>query len=429
MSAADLSAPHDVHISIVRKFFEQAIKFTRCGVFQLKKAASAVGMHTEEKTVTLTGWLDFCHANTVRRRFMIAEADLIDIFNMCRMGQTAASDALNMDQFQQSLIMLGSKVGLRAEISPQTAQQNSFSPGLAFDSLIGVVVLLHEEFSHPPVPWKPLLVIVPKMKTLFQKVAKNSKDPIGSLGKGGFLVSSREFVRFYEEQNVNQMFASDIPNSKLLNIFKKSQITPNSEKSQCDLKEFSYAIMLLAIELGVLCARNLEFYVDTEDGVHSIFDQCDPDTGEILNNFVHQLLGIQSQTQDAESFLKSKGKKQRRKGVSLMGGSKLQADEPDDENPASFEPLQSTKYDDPADGSLNSRKIREIISKGYIYRRSKTSAYLADAQGVHADFENGAAAKNVNIDDAEFNPILDLIEDDCIEVMKIFVFLITCFNF
>jgi hypothetical protein len=418
------SSQNDSHVPIVRLFFDQAIKFTRSGVFQLKKAANALGMDIEEKTVTLSGWLDFCHSHHIRRRFMVVEADLIDVFNTCRTGQKTASETLNLDQFQQILIMLGSKIGLHARMPQDGAEQKQLSHGNAFDSLLGVVGLLHEEFSRPPDPWKPLLMRIPKMKTLFQKVAKNSKDPIGSLGKSGSLVSCREFLRFCEEQNINQIFASDTSNAKLMHIFKKSQITPNNEKSQCDMKEFSYAIMLLAIELKVLSSRNLEFYIDTEEGVHSIFDQCDPETGHILNNFVNKLLGL-SHEGDAEIMLRSDvGTKQRRKGVSLVGETRLRAGEQDGDE---FEPLQSMQHDDhePEDGSLTSKKIREIVSKGYIYRRSKTASYLADAKDARTGFDTKGDSKNTSINDAEFNPILDLLEDDCIEVMRLFVALKT----
>jgi hypothetical protein len=422
MCEVHVSAQHDSHVPIVRLFFDQAIKFTRSGVFQLKKSATALGMDIDEKTVTLSGWLDFCHAHHVRRRFMVVEADLIDIFNMCKVGQKAVSETLNLDQFQQILILLGSKVGLHARMPQPAERQTQFSHGNAFDSLLGVVSLLYEEFSRPPDPWKPLLVTIPTMKMLFQKVAKNSKDPIGSLGKSGSLVSCREFLRFCEEQDINQLFDSDTSNSKLMHIFKKSQITPNSEKSQCDIKEFSYAIMLLAIELGVLSSRNLEFYLDSEEGVHSIFDQCDPETGQILNNFVNKLLGV-SQAGDVEYKLPSGvGKKQRRKGVSLVVETRLSAEGQADEYSASFEHLQPIHCDerDPEDGSLTSKKIREIVSKGYIYRRSKTESYLADAKGVRSGFKIDGGSKNVSIDDAEFNPILDLLEDDCIEVIPMF---------
>jgi hypothetical protein len=415
------SAQQDSHVPIVRLFFDQAIKLTRSGVFQLKKAATALGMDIEEKTVTLSGWLDFCHAHHVRRRFMIVEADLIDIFNMCKMSQQAASDRLNMDQFQQVLIMLGSKVGLHAQMPQHSAQQETFSHGNAFDSLLGVVSLLHEEFSRPPDPWKPLLIIIPKMKALFQKVAKNSKDPIGSLGKSGSLVSCREFLRFCEEQNLNQMFASETSNIKLMQIFKRSQITPNSEKSQCDIREFSYTIMLLAIELRALSPRNLEFYVDTAEGGHSIFDQCDPETGHILNSFVHKLLGLRHEGDEEKMMHNNIDKKQRRKGVSLTVDTRLRAEEKDDEYSASFQSLPSVNCDEfePEDGSLSSKKIREIVSKGYIYRRSKTASYLADALDMSAGFDVNNKSQKSSIDDAEFNPILDLLEDDCIEVIPI----------
>jgi hypothetical protein len=75
------------------------------------------------------------------------------------------------------------------------------------------------------------------------------------------------------------------------------------------------------------------------------------------------------------------------------------------------------EYREPADGTLSSRKINEIVSKGYIYRRSKTQAFVADAKVAARDLQD--AGKGIsNIEDVEFNPILDLLEDDCIEVIK-----------
>jgi hypothetical protein len=308
------------HTAIVNQFFDQAAKFSRSGVFQLKKAQNALGMDHEEKTVNMSGWLDFCNTHQVRRRFTISEVDLRNQFDMCRNGQSTSSDSLNKDQFQQCLIMLGSIVGLRASNSKQKSiSSQQVSHGSAFDSLIGVVVQLKNEFDRPIDPWPPLLTQIPKLKTLFQKVAKNSKDPIGSLGKSGSLVSSREFVAFYEQNQINQKFSADVPNAKLFQIFKKSQITDNNEKSQCDIQEFSFAIMLLAIELGVLKASTLEFYADSDQGVHSMFDHCDPETGAILKDFVLALLDAPLKSDDLESAIRTNAaKKQRMRNVSLL---------------------------------------------------------------------------------------------------------------
>jgi len=411
MSEVEILVPSEQHVLIVKQFFEQAAKYSRSGVFQLKKAANAIGMASEEKFVTLTGWLDFCNFHLVRRRFRIVEADLTAIFSMCRVGQSAVSDSLTKDQFQQCLIMLGSKVGLLALSAKAAPRETIVSHGAAFDSLVGVIVMLEQEFAHAPEPWKPLLVIIPKMKLLFQKVAKNSKDPIGSLGKSGSLISCREFIFFYEEQQINQKFAADIPNSKLMHIFKKSQINENSENSQCDLKEFAYAVILLAVELRILDASHLEFY--GHGGDHSIFDQCDPDTGHIVKDFVQQLLGLPSKSEHTESALKKNASKtQRQRNVSLLGESRSEILESEPNKK-----LERMEYREPADGTLSSRKINEIVSKGYIYRRSKTQAFVADAKVAARDLQD--AGKGIsNIEDVEFNPILDLLEDDCIEVIK-----------
>jgi hypothetical protein len=415
MSEVEDLVPSEPHVPVVKQFFEQAAKYSRSGVFQLKKAANAIGIASEEKSVTLTGWLDFCNFHLVRRRFRIVEADLTAIFSMCRVSQSEiASDSLSKDQFQQCLIMLGSKVGLLAPSTKTAQRETIFSHGAAFDSLVGVIVMLEKEFAHAPEPWKPLLVIIPKMKLLFQKVAKNSKDPIGSLGKSGSLISCREFVFFYEEQQINQKFAADISNSKLMHIFKKSQINENSEKSQCDLKEFSYAVILLAVELRILDASHLEFY--GHGGDQSIFDECDPDTGHIVKDFVQQLLGLPSKSEHTENAMKKNASKtQRLRNVSLLGESRLEILEsaPNKETDA----LKRTEYHEPADGTLSSKKIDEIVSKGYIYRRSKTRAFVADATVAARDLQD--TGKGISsIEDVEFNPILDLLEDDCIEVIK-----------
>jgi hypothetical protein len=414
MSEIEDLVPNEQHVLVVKQFFEQAAKYSRSGVFQLKKAANAIGIASEDKSVTLTGWLDFCNFHLVRRRFRIVDADLTAIFNMCRVGQSAASDSLSKDQFQQCLIMLGSKVGLLAPSAKTAPRETNFSHGAAFDSLVGVIVMLEKEFAHTPDPWKPLLVIIPKMKLLFQKVAKNSKDPIGSLGKSGSLISCREFILFYEEQQINQKFAADISNSKLMHIFKKSQINENSEKSQCDLKEFSYAVILLAAELRILDASHLEFYA--HGGDQSIFDECDPDTGHIVKDFVQQLLGLPSKSEHTENTIKKNASKtQRQRNVSLLGESRLEILE----SAPNKDSLERTEYHEPADGTLSSRKIDEIVSKGYIYRRSKTQAFVADVTASDLQEKFQDAGKGISsIEDVEFNPILDLLEDDCIEVIK-----------
>jgi hypothetical protein len=413
MADADETAIKEPHVAIVKKYFDQAVKYSRSGIFQLKKSASVLGVDHQERTVNAAGWLDFCHAHQVRRRFRIVEADLQDIFDMCKNRDSA--EALTQDQFQQCLIMLGSKVGLHAVMTAASPAQ--VSHGAAFNSLVGVIVMLEKEFDHEPEPWKPLLSIIPKMKTLFQKVAKNTKDPIGSLGKSGSLVSCREFVCFYEEQSINQKFDADVSNSKLMAIFKKSQITASSEKSQCDLKEFSYAIMLLAIELRTLSALNLEFYGDSEGGVQSIFDNCDPETGQVLSDFVQKLLGSTPKSDDILSTTKSNaGKKQRQRHVSLLGESGKSTEQGHTHRTAD-KLVSSVDYDEPDDGTLSTKKIREIVSKGYIYRRSKNEAYVADASKKASSAESKNDEENSNIEEVEFNPILQLLEDDCIEVI------------
>lgn len=415
MANVDEKAIKEPHVAIVKKFFDQAVKYSRSGVFQLKKSASALGVDLQELTVNAAGWLDFCSAHQVRRRFRIVEADLRDIFDMCKNRQSDSAETLTKDQFQQALIMLGSKVGLHTAMTAASPAQ--VSHGAAFNSLVGVIVMLQKEFEHEPDPWKPLLSIIPKMKILFQKVAKNTKDPIGSLGKSGSLVSCREFVCFYEEQSINQKFAADISNSRLMAIFRKSQITANSEKSQCDLKEFSYAIMLLAIELRTLSASNLEFYGDSEGGVHSIFDHCDPETGLVLSEFVQKLLGSTPQSDDILSTTKSNaGKKYRQRHVSLLGESG-KSNEQEHNHRVAVEPVSSVDYDEPDDGTLSTKKIREIVSKGYIYRRSKNEAYVADAGKKAFGAESENDVENANIEEVDFNPILQLLEDDCIEVL------------
>lgn len=415
MADADETAIKEPHVAIVKKFFDEAVKYSRSGIFQLKKSASALGVDLQERTVSAAGWLDFCSAHQVRRRFRIVEADLRDIFDMCKHRQSNAAETLTKDQFQQCLIMLGSKVGLHAAMAAASPAQ--VSHGAAFNSLVGVIVMLQKEFDHEPEPWKPLLSIIPKMKTLFQKVAKNTKDPIGSLGKSGSLVSCREFVCFCDEQSINQKFDADISNSKLMAIFKKSQITANSEKSQCDLKEFSYAIMLLAIELRTLSALNLEFYGDSEGGVHSIFDNCDPETGQVLGDFVQKLLGSTPKSDDTLSTTKSNaGKKQRQRHVSLLGES-AKCTEQGHTNWTAVKPISSVDYEEHDDGSLSTKKIREIVSKGYIYRRSKNQAYVADAGKKAPSAESKNAEENADIEEVDFNPILQLLDDDCIEVI------------
>jgi hypothetical protein len=411
MAAAD-EICNEPHLVVLRTFFEEAVKLSRAGIFQLKKSASVIGMHHQEKEVSMVGWLDFCSAHQVRRRFKILEKDLKSVFDMCK---PASAEHLSRDHFQQALIMLGSKVGLHARMEPPTEQQERASHAAAFNSLVGVIVMLKDEFDRPPDPWKALLSMIPKMKTLFQKVAKNTKDPIGSLGKSGSLVSCREFVCFYEEQRINQMFDAEVSNAKLMAIFRKSQITENSEKSQCDLKEFSYAILLLAIELGVLDASSLEFYADSQEGLHSIFDHCDEETGKVLNNFVHTLLGSLPKS-DPNAVGASAAKKQRKRHISLHGESGLRGDVQATEHCVVRESVLNKDLDEPKDGPMSAKKIQDIVSKGYIYRKSKTQAYVADARGEHVRFGEAYAADSALIEDVDFNPILELLEDDCIEV-------------
>ena len=402
MSGAEEVAPHAV---VVRLYFEEAVKFSRSGIFQLKTAANAVGLDSEEKAVNLAGWLDFCHAHQIKRRYRITERDLTSIFDMCAANNTGAAEFVGKDQFQQCLILLCSKVGIR--VSP-TGQQ-LVPHGTAFDTMVGVISLLDTELARPPEPWKPLLSIVPKMKTLFKKVAKNDKDPIGALGKSAYLVSNREFVAFYEEQNLNGKYNAKISNHRLMSIFKKSQITDTSA-AQCDLKEFSFAILLLAIELGILSADAVEYYADTPEGVLSMFDECDAETGHILNIFVLELLNISPHSAE-NSVVKPNRSKNRVRNQTLLGESRVETELTEERLPV-FERVVV----EPEDGTLSSKKIREIVSKGYIYRRSRTEVYVADATDDSAcsGFENGIARSKIV--DGDFNPILHLLEDASIEV-------------
>ena len=97
--------------------------------------------------------------------------------------------------------------------------------------------------------------------------------------------------------------------------------------------------------------------------------------------------------------------------MSLLGESRLEILE----SAPNKDSLERTEYHEPADGTLSSKKIDEIVSKGYIYRRSKTQAFVADVTASHLQ----DAGKGISsIEDVEFNPILDLLEDDCIEVIK-----------
>jgi len=309
------------------------------------------------------------------------------------------------------LILLCSKVGIRVSPTPTDQQRPPVPHANAFDTMVGLISMLDTELAHPPEPWKPLLSIVPKMKTLFKKVAKNDKDPIGALGKSAYLVSNREFVAFYEEQNLNGKYNAKISNHRLMSIFKKSQITDTSA-AQCDLKEFSFAILLLAIELGILSADAVEYYADTPEGVLSMFDECDAETGHILNIFVLELLNISPHSAE-NSVVKPNRSKNRVRNQTLLGESRVETELTEDRLPV-YERV--VEYDEPEDGTLSSKKIREIVSKGYIYRRSRTEVYVADATDDSAcsEFENGIA--RCKIVDGDFNPILDLLEDASIEV-------------
>ena len=402
MSGVDDVLQNAPHVVVLRHYFEEALKFSRSGIFQLKTTANSIGI-LEEKWVNLAGWLDFCHAHQVKRRFRITERDLTDMFDTCAISNSGNADSLSKDQFMHCLILLCSKVGIQAP-SAKATKQEQLGHGIAFDLLVGVIVQLEQELGHPPEPWKPLLLIVPKMKNLFKKVAKNAKDPIGALGKSAYLVSNREFVAFCEEENLNEKYSAKLSNARLLHLFKKSQIT-DSSAAQCDLKEFSYLIMLLAIELGILNSAAAEYYADTPEGVLSIFEQCDADTGQILNTFVLELLNVSPQSMQNAIDLKSK--KNRRRHISLLGDSRVETE-------VHLPVLERIEYDEPTDGTLSSKKIQEIVAKGYIYRRSRTEVYIADATDDSITFDNGAR-NHSKIVDGDFNPILDL-EDASIEV-------------
>jgi hypothetical protein len=109
-------------------------------------------------------------------------------------------------------------------------------------------------------------------------------------------------------------------------------------------------------------------------------------------------------------------KKQRKRHISLHGESGFKKEAPREDDSARFKPVLLEERVEPTDGSLSSKQIQDIVSKGYIYRRSKSVAYLADASSKNASFDMKISERNVEIKDVDFNPILELLEDDCIEV-------------